>query len=169
MSYSVGIIIISDRAYSGEREDKCLDVFKNEIDQRFEIVDNLLVNDDYEKIKDSLLVFIKKKYRLIITAGGTGCSPRDNTPEATREIIKKFTPGLDEAVRAFSRSITPNAIFSRAVSGITDESFIINFPGSPKAIKEILEFLLPIIEHPLRLIANQVEDCQKELNNENIR
>ena len=168
MRYSVGIIIISDRAFSGEREDKCQDVFEKTLDSRFNITGSIVVNDDYEKIRESILAFIKKKYSLVITTGGTGCSPRDMTPEATRGIIEKFTPGVDEAIRAYSQSITPNAVFSRSISGITDESFIINLPGYPKAIKEILTFLLPIIEHPLRLIAGQIKDCQKEFKDENI-
>lgn len=164
MSYSVGIIIVSDRAFSGERQDTCLDVFKKHLDDRFTISESIIVNDNPEMIANALRDFISKKYNLIFTSGGTGCSKRDNTPEVTGSIIDKFTPGVDEAIRTFSKTKSPFAIYSRAVSGITNNSFIINLPGSPNAVQEILEFLLESIEHPLKLITNQIEDCRKELN-----
>ncbi len=169
MSYTVGIIIISDRAYSGERKDGCIDVFEATLDNRFKIEDKAIVNDDPEMIDKSLREFISKNYNLIFTSGGTGFSKRDNTPEITSKLLEKQTPGVDEAIRAFSQTKSAYAVYSRAVSGIVRNSFIINLPGSPKAVKEILEFLLKTIEHPLRLIANQVEDCQKELKRENLR
>lgn len=164
MPYTVGIIIISDRASKGEREDGCIPVFQKTLDDRFQISETIIVSDDPEKIQTSLLDFISKKYNLIFTSGGTGCAPRDNTPEVTKNIIERFTPGVDEAIRIFSTTKSPYAIYSRALSGISKNSFIVNLPGSPKAVKEIVEFLLPTIEHPLRLIANLVKDCQKELN-----
>jgi len=164
MPYSVGVIIISDRAFSGERRDDCLDVFKKSLDDRFTLSESVIVNDNPEMIADALKNFISKKYNLVFTSGGTGCSERDNTPDVTSGIIDKPTPGVDEAIRLFSKTKSPYAVYSRAVSGITDKSFIINLPGSPKAVKEILAFLLETIEHPLKLIANQIEDCRKELN-----
>ena len=163
MSYSVGIIIISDRASRGERQDGCLPVFKQTLDNRFEIVESVIVSDDPKNIETALQNFIAKDYNLIFTSGGTGCAKRDNTPEVTCKLIERFTPGVDEAIRAFSTTKSAYAIYSRAVSGIAKKSFIVNLPGSPKAVKEIVEFLLPTIEHPLRLIANLVKDCQKEL------
>lgn len=169
MSYSVGIIIISDRAYSGERKDGCIDVFEATLDNRFIIEDRAIVSDDPQLIEKSLRGFINKKYNLIFTSGGTGFANRDNTPEITSKLLEKPTPGVDEAIRTFSQTKSAYAIYSRAVSGIVGNSFIINLPGSPKAVKEILEFLQKTIEHPLRLIANQVEDCQKEFENENLR
>ncbi len=164
MPYSVGIIIISDRASRGEREDGCIPVFKETLDNRFEISETAIVSDDPKNIESALQEFINKQYNLIFTSGGTGCAPRDNTPEVTSNLIERFTPGVDEAIRRFSTTKSAYAIYSRAVSGIAKNSFIVNLPGSPKAVKEIVEFLLPTIEHPLRLIANLVKDCQKELN-----
>jgi len=164
MSYSVGIIIISDRASRGEREDGCLPVFKETLDNRFEISESAIISDDPKNINTALQDFISKGYSLIFTSGGTGCAPRDNTPEVTKKIIERFTPGVDEAIRTFSTTKSAYAIYSRAVSGIAKNSFIVNLPGSPKAVKEIVAFLLPTIEHPLRLVANLVKDCQKELN-----
>jgi molybdenum cofactor synthesis domain-containing protein len=165
MSYSVGIIIVSDRAYSGERDDKCIEVFEKMLNDKFEISNTHIVNDDPEMIELALKEFVKKNLQLIFTSGGTGCSPRDNTPEASSKIIEKPIPGIDEAIRNFSSGKSPNAIYSRAMSGIADQSLIINLPGSPKAVGEILEFLLPTIEHPLKLMANEIKDCQELTEN----
>ncbi len=169
MSYTVGIIIISDRAYSGERKDGCIEIFETTLDNRFQIEDKTIVSDDPKLIEKSLREFIKNKYNLIFTSGGTGFAKRDNTPEVTAKLIEKPTPGVDEAIRVFSQTKSPYAIYSRAISGIVGNSFIINLPGSPKAVQEILEFLQKTIAHPLRLITNQVADCQKEFENENLR
>jgi molybdopterin adenylyltransferase len=169
MSYTVGIIIVSDRSYTGERKDECVDAIESAFDERFNMTESVIVNDNPEMIEDALVNFISKDYNIIITSGGTGCAARDNTPEATIKLLEKPTPGIDEAIRRYSQTKSAYAIYSRAVSGIVNKSLIINLPGSPRAVKEIVEFLITTIEHPLRLIANQVEDCQKELNNENLR
>ena len=164
MPYSVGVIIISDRAYNGTRQDGCLEVVKDTLDKRFIISESKIVSDDPKMIINTLENYIDKEYNLILTSGGTGCAERDNTPEVSKKIIEKPTPGVDEAIRSYSQTKSPYAIYSRAVSGITNKSFIINLPGSPKAVKEILEFLLTTIEHPLKLIAGEVTDCREDLN-----
>ncbi len=163
MSYSVGVVIVSDRAFSRQREDLCLTVFKSILaETEFEIRVSAVTSDDPENIKTVLKELINKKLNLIITCGGTGCSSRDNTPEVTSSLLDKPTPGLDEAIRQFSRDKSKFAIYSRGVSGVADKSFIVNLPGSPKAVSEILEFLLSTIEHPLKLIAGQIKDCAVE-------
>lgn len=161
--YSVGVIIVSDRAYAGEREDGCLEVFTEILPEKYSIISSKIVSDDPNLITDVLEEFVSKEINLIFTSGGTGCAERDNTPEVTKKIIEKFTPGVDEAIRLFSTSKSPNAIYSRGVSGIANKSFIINLPGSPKAVREILEFLLTSIEHPLKLILKQLKDCQEDV------
>lgn len=161
--YSVGVIIVSDRAYSGDREDGCMKVFSEILPEKYNIVESKIVSDDPELIFSTLKEFVAKEINLIFTSGGTGCAERDNTPEASKKIIEKLTPGVDEAIRSFSTSKSPNAIYSRAISGIANKSFIINLPGSPKAVKEILEFLLASIEHPLKLILKQLRDCQEDI------
>lgn len=164
MSYSVGIIIISDRAFSGQRADKCLPRFEESLKgTAFEISESTIINDDTDLIETTLRSFVDKKLNMIFTSGGTGCAPRDNTPEATLRILEKPTPGVDEAIRTFSKDKAKFAIYSRAVSGIAGDSFIINLPGSPNAVAEILEFVLPTLEHPLKLLAGKVKDCQTEL------
>ncbi len=163
MSYSVGIVIVSDRAASNQREDLCLPLFKSILsDTEFEVTETAMTSDDPDTIKAVLKRLINKKLNLIITCGGTGCSSRDNTPEVTKALLDKPTPGLDEAIRKFSRDKSRFALYSRGVSGVAEKSFIVNLPGSPKAVSEILVFLLPTIEHPLKLIAGQINDCTVE-------
>jgi len=164
MSYSVAVLIVSDRAAAGRREDECLPVIRSIFDGTdFNLSDWAVVTDDPEAIREALSRFIDRGYALILTSGGTGCAPRDNTPEVTRSLLDRPTPGLDEAVRAYSREKAPYAMFSRAASGVAKSSFIINMPGSPKAVREILEFVLPVMAHPLKLIAGAVTDCQQDL------
>lgn len=160
MPHSVGILICSDRCAAGTREDGCLPVFRSQLEpERFDIVTTRIVPDDPALIREALEDFINQKLRLIFTSGGTGCAPRDYTPDVTMTLLDKPTPGVDEAIRTFSLQHSPNAIYSRAVSGVAGDSFIVNLPGSPKAVAEILGFLLPTIEHPLRLIAGSIADC----------
>ena len=160
VSYQVGIIILSDRASSGEREDGCLPVFRELLNPPvFTISETIIASDDPIMIRQSLETFIAKQYALIITSGGTGCGPRDNTPEVTSALIDKPTPGVDEAIRRFSETKSKFAIYSRALSGMAGKSFILSLPGSPRAVREILEYLLPTITHPLKLAAAEVNDC----------
>ncbi|RME19417.1 MAG: MogA/MoaB family molybdenum cofactor biosynthesis protein [Candidatus Zixiibacteriota bacterium] len=162
--YKVGVIVISDRAARGERRDACLPAFQEALSgSEFEIVDNTIVDDNPENVRLALTQFINTGLQLVFTSGGTGFAPRDNTPEVTREIIEKPAPGIDEAIRTFSRSKSPYAIYSRGVSGIAGQTLIINLPGSPRAVKEIVTFLLPTLHHPLKLIAGRLADCREDI------
>lgn len=161
--YKVGIIIVSDRAFSGERKDACLPVFTECLpESRFSIVKTEIAPDESIVVGMALERFIDARIDLIFTSGGTGCTVRDITPEATLPLLDKPTPGLDQAIRHFSADKSPFAMYSRAVSGVAGRSFIVNLPGSPTAVREILEFLLPGIEHPLGLLAGKITDCATE-------
>ncbi len=129
----------------------------------FDLTESVVVSDEPKAIHEVLKSFIDQRYCLVLTSGGTGCAARDNTPEVTRTLLDRPTPGVDEAIRTFSRDKSPYAMFSRAVSGVAEHSFIINMPGSPKAVQEILQFILPVIKHPLKLIAGAITDCQEDL------
>ena len=96
---------------------------------------------------------------LLLTTGGTGFSPRDCMPEATRDVSERMVPGIPEAIRAYSMTITPRAMLSRATACIRKQTLIINLPGSPKAVKESLEFLLPNLEHGLGILTNRENEC----------
>lgn len=162
--YEVGIITISDRSSRGEREDLGGPLLKELIEKEgFEVIKTQIVPDEKEKIVDVLKEFSEdERIALILTTGGTGFSPRDVTPEATIEACERMTPGIPEAMRAFSAKITNRAYLSRAQAGIRKRTLIINFPGSPKAIKENLEAILPFLDHGIEMLRGGQADCAKE-------
>lgn len=160
MTYRLAILIISDRAARGEREDRCLDQAQTILNNtQFKIVEDALCSDEPSEIRTALHSLLRSKPDLLFTCGGTGCAPRDNTPEVSAELIDTAVPGIAEAIRRFSADVNPNAIYSRAVSGFSGNTLIINLPGSPQAVAEILTFLLPSLEHPLQLRADKLADC----------
>ncbi len=159
---STGFITVSDRSSRGERDDLSGPVIKIWANKMgFQIVDEMIVSDDIEDIKEALIKMSDKGINLILTTGGTGFAARDNTPEATKAVLEKEAPGFAEAMRQKSLEITSHAMLSRAVSGIRKNSLIINLPGSPKAVKENLEFIEKAIPHAMELLANKVTDCGK--------
>ena len=99
---------------------------------------------------------------LILTTGGTGFSPRDNAPEATMDVVERPVPGIAEAMRYHSLSITPRGMLSRAVSGIRGRTLIVNLPGSPKAVKENLEYILPTLDHGLAILVGDAGECARK-------
>lgn len=159
---SVNILTISDRSFRGEREDKSGPTIIGYLRENdFLIHDYQIVPDEIDHIINTLSKWAEEKIPLIFTTGGTGFAPRDITPEATLKIIDKETPGISEFMRYKSFQITPHATLSRAVSGIKNQSLIINLPGSPKAARECLEFLMPVLPHAIELI---LEDPGSEKN-----
>ena len=113
-----------------------------------------IVPDELERIVTILLDWCEAGLHLILTSGGTGFAPRDITPEATRQVIERDAPGIAEALRAESLKITRHAMLSRAVAGIRGKTLIVNMPGNPKAVRENLDVLLPILPHALELLTN---------------
>lgn len=158
----VGIITASDKGSKGQREDTTRLGIK-ELIQRIdgEIVDYKLIPDDKDLIKNALISMCDCGIDLILTNGGTGLSPRDNTPDATIEVIEKEIPGFAEAMRMKSLEKTPHALLSRAVCGVKGKSIIVNLPGSPKGAKENLEVILPAIPHGLEVLKGVSGDCAK--------
>ena len=157
----IGIVTISDRASAGIYEDKSgkeIEKFlKENITNEFEIIYRL-IPDDYEKIVNTLKELVEMKCSLILTTGGTGPAPRDVTPEATREVIEKELPGFGELMRMHSLKYVPTSILARGTAGVVKNSFILNLPGSPKAIKENLEAVWAAIPYAIDLIGgNYIE------------
>ena len=151
----IGIVTMSDRASAGIYEDKSgkeIEKFlKENITNEFEIIYRL-IPDDYEKIVNTLKELVEMKCSLILTTGGTGPAPRDVTPEATREVIEKELPGFGELMRMHSLKYVPTSILARGTAGVVKNSFILNLPGSPKAIKENLEAVWSAIPYAIDLI-----------------
>ncbi len=156
------IITISDKGSRGEREDKSGEVIKEKLRHiKAQVVAYDIIPDERDIIAQKLKSFADKA-NLILTTGGTGVSPRDVTPEATRDVIEKELPGFSEAMRMESFKITPRAIGSRAVSGIYKDTLIVNLPGSPKGVSECLDTVLNAIPHTLDVMGGGVVDCGKD-------
>jgi molybdopterin adenylyltransferase len=155
------ILTISDRGAKGEREDSSGPLIQEMIRiLPAEIIHSEMIPDEKEKIAEVLKKSSDRlKADLILTTGGTGLSPRDVTPEATREVIDKEVPGFSEAMRAGSLRKTPHAMISRAVSGVRGSTLIINLPGSPKAVRENLSVILPALPHALSKLKGDPAEC----------
>jgi molybdopterin adenylyltransferase len=151
----VGILIISDRGSRGERPDASGPLIHSTVVDRlkWQVAVERIVPDDRAIIRETLTAWCDDlKLNLILTTGGTGFAPRDVTPEATRDVLEREAPGLAEAMRADSLQKTPHAMLSRAVCGLRGHTLIVNLPGSPKAVRENLDTLLPAIPHAIDLL-----------------
>lgn len=164
-AFTYGIITASDKGSKGQRDDlsgKLIEeIMKN---KNYKLEKYIILPDEKEELKKEMLYMADElKVNLILTTGGTGFSPRDITPEATIEVVEKLTPGISEAIRNYSLQITPKAMLSRAVSGIRKETLIINLPGSPKAVKESLEYILGPLEHGLEIMLQRAKECAEKI------
>lgn len=151
-SIMAAVVTVSDsRTQNDDRSgDKLAELLS---DAGAEIVERVIVTDDREQIEQTLFALTERSdVNLIITTGGTGFAPRDNTPEATRAVIEREAPGLAEAMRRETASKTPMSMLSRGVAGIRGRTLIINLPGSPKAVEECFNVLRPILGHAIQLI-----------------
>lgn len=158
----VGILTISDRAARGEYADESGPAAAAVLAERttWQVARQAVVSDEQESIAQTLIDWAAEGLDLILTSGGTGFAPRDVTPEATRAVIERDAPGIAEALRAESLRHTRHAILSRAVAGIRGTTLIINLPGSPKAVRESLDVLLPVLPHALDLLTGRPESGQ---------
>ena len=155
--FSASVLVASDRSSKGEREDKSGPLIKELLEKAGYLVTGItLLPDDEEGLYKALCQLADiQKPDVIFTSGGTGFSPRDNMPEATKRAATKDAPGIAEALRAYSLTLTPRAMLSRAASVIRNKSLIINLPGSPKAGKECIEYLLPVLEHGIPILRGE--------------
>lgn len=158
------IITMSDsRSQSTEKADESGAVIKEILEANdYAVVHYELISDDFEGIKNSLIRVCDQNISLVLTTGGTGLSKRDNTPEATKAVIEKEVQGISEAMRYHSLQITPRAMLSRGVSGIRQNSLIINLPGSPKAVRENLEYIIPSLRHGLEILRGEASNCARK-------
>ncbi|MCB9418466.1 MAG: molybdopterin adenylyltransferase [Ardenticatenaceae bacterium] len=152
----IGVLTISDRGSRGEYEDRSGPLIVSIIELRtpWPVTHQAIIPDEMDAIVNTLIAWADEGVNLILTSGGTGFAPRDITPEATCRVIERETPGISEALRAESLKITKHAMLSRAVAGIRGQTLIINLPGSPKAVRENLDVLLPVLPHALELLTD---------------
>src|SRR3989440_3777895 len=151
------VITASDACSVGEREDTSGETLVRLLTELgAEIVAKEIVNDDLERLSDMLRAYADRTdVNLIVTTGGTGFGPRDNTPEATRRVIEREAPGLAEAMRMETLKNTSMAMISRGVCGIRAGTLIVNLPGSPKAVRESFEVIKPVLNHAIDLLSGE--------------
>lgn len=159
--YTAAVLTVSDRSFRGERPDEAGPLAASLLEEAgYQVVETAVVPDEQPEIEAALIRLAdESRIALIITTGGTGFSPRDVTPEATLAVCERLTPGIPEAMRAASLAITPRAMLSRAAAGIRGGSLIVNLPGSPKAVRENLEAVLPALGHGLKMLLGGPADC----------
>lgn len=151
------VITVSDACSRGEREDTSGAALVQLLaDLGAQIVETKILSDDLDPLVKCLTDYAQRDdVNLVITTGGTGLGPRDNTPEATQQVIEREAPGIAEAIRVESLKATPMAMLSRAVCGVRSGTLIINLPGSPKAVKESFSVIAPVLSHALDLLAGK--------------
>ncbi len=156
---TVAVITLSDKGSKGERDDLSGSSIKEMLKQMGAVVEHYdILPDEKDMIKKKLIEY-SNKVDLILTTGGTGLSPRDVTPDATREVIEREVPGICEAMRMEGFKKTKRAMLSRAVAGVRGKTLIINLPGSPKAVKENLEVIMEILPHAIEKIKGDTTEC----------
>ncbi|MEP6819154.1 MAG: MogA/MoaB family molybdenum cofactor biosynthesis protein [bacterium] len=151
------VITVSDACFNGERQDTSGEVLAQLLrDLGAEIIATRILSDEPEPLTDALKEFADwRNVNLIVTTGGTGLGPRDNTPEATLEVIEREAPGLAEAMRIETLKQTPMAMLSRGVCGVRSGALIVNLPGSPKGVRESFAVIAPVLNHAIALLADE--------------
>ena len=158
----ISVLTASDRCSRGEAEDKSGPLISAILSEA-QTVCYRCVPDDRDAIAAALVEMCDDFHSdVVFTTGGTGFAPRDVTPEATKDVIEREVPGIPEAIRAESLKITPKAMLSRATAGIRGKTLIINLPGSPKAVRESLAVVVPVLDHALETLSGVTLSCGKE-------
>lgn len=161
--FTAAVITLSDKGSAGEREDKSGPKIVEMIEEAgYDVKETLLLPDGRDALEKHLIRLAdQRQINVIFTTGGTGFAERDVTPEATTAVCDRMANGIADAIRNYSMTITPRAMFSRAVSGIRKKTLIINLPGSPKAVQEALEFLLPNLGHGIGILRGSEGECAR--------
>ncbi len=160
--YTAGVLTVSDSAARGDRRDESGPAIRRLLEQHgYNVLLHKTVPDEVQDVRDILIKWIDKtSLDIIITTGGTGLSPRDITPEATKSVIEREVPGIAEAIRIRGLDSTPRAVLSRGVAGVRGKTLIINLPGSPSAVVQGMEVILPVLKHALDKIKGDPTPCR---------
>ncbi len=160
----VAIIVSSDAGYRGEREDKSGPEIKRIVEaNEYEVVSEIILPDQQELLeKEMRRIADENLADLILTTGGTGFSMRDCMPEATLAVSERMVPGIPEAMRAYSMQFTKRAMLSRAAAGIRKQTLILNLPGSPKAVRECLEYVISELGHGIEILKGEAGNCARK-------
>lgn len=163
--YRVGILTSSDKGYAGQREDKSGEAIAEIMEKEgYKIEVYKILPDEQKVLRDEMKNLCDNNIvDLIITTGGTGFSKRDCTPEATLEVGERMVPGISEAIRAYSMQITRRAMLSRGVSVIRKDTLIINLPGSEKAVRESLNYIVSELEHGIKILKGDEAECGSQI------
>jgi molybdenum cofactor synthesis domain-containing protein len=161
--FTAAWITLSDKGSAGQREDKSGPLIGEILTEAgYNVVEGILIPDGIEELSKQLIRLAdQRQVNVIFTTGGTGFSERDLTPEATIAVCDRMTPGIAEAIRAYSMTKTPTAMLSRAAAGMRKKTLIINLPGSPKAVRECMEFLMHPLEHGLEIMLGRTGECAR--------
>ncbi len=158
---SAAVIVLSDRAFRGIREDRSGPEAARVLEEiGFRVAETVVIADDADALRRELVRLVDlKECRLVVTSGGTGLSPRDITPQTTKGVLDYEIPGIGEAMRAAARDKLPTAILSRAIAGVRGRALIVNVPGSPRGVRESLESIRAALLHAVRTLGGEVDDC----------
>lgn len=162
--FRVGIITCSDKGSKNERVDVSGEVIREIVEKKgYEVAKYIILPDEEDLLYEEMVDQCDNlKVDLLLSTGGTGFSERDVTPEATRRVVERLAPGISEAIRYYSLQITPRAMLSRAVSGIRNKTLIVNLPGSPKAVRESLEYIIDSLHHGLEIMTARASECARK-------
>jgi molybdopterin adenylyltransferase len=154
MSIKVAVLTISDKCAEGKRVDTSGQTINDMLkDDRFQVVDKIIVPDDEQIIAEKIKTFSdKNRIDVILTTGGTGLGSRDVTPEATASVCERIVPGLSEILRSEGFKSSPYAVLSRGITGIRNNTLIVNLPGSPRGVRESLDIIMDILPHAVDMM-----------------
>ena len=161
--YNVAIITASDKGYAGEREDMSGQVIEDiALAKGLQVASKIILPDDRRILADEMIALCDQEIDLILTTGGTGFSKRDVTPEATADVVERRADNLTFAMIANSLQYTPKAMLSRGIAGIRGNTRIVNLPGSPKAVRENLEYAIDAIIHGVKILKGDDGECARQ-------
>ena len=161
--FQAAIITASDKGARGEREDLSGKVIREILEANdYQVKEQVILPDERDQLAEQMRTFCEEGVDLILTTGGTGFSERDCMPEATLDVVERQIPGIPEAMRWNGLQITKRAMLSRAVAGICKKTIIVNLPGSPKAVRENLEYIIDVLPHGIQILRGEASECARK-------